>query len=41
MILLAALLPAIVVARLVTLRNDLPRLDNDGNVIDCHSGMSE
>lgn len=26
-------------ARLVTLRNDVPRLDVDGNVIDCHSGM--
>ena len=26
-------------AKLVTISNSLPRLDTDGNVIDCHSGM--
>lgn len=26
-------------SRLVTFHNDVPRLDTEGNIIDCHSGM--
>lgn len=28
-------------ARIIEIRNDVSRLDTAGNVIDCHSGMSE
>ena len=35
-LLLAA--PAPAAAKVVTVRNDVPRLDTDGNIIDCHSG---
>jgi hypothetical protein len=38
--LLAALLLSVAAcAKLVTFRNDIPRLDTAGNIIDCHSGM--
>jgi hypothetical protein len=37
LVLLCALAAA--TAKLITVRNDLPRLDTDGNIIDCHSGM--
>jgi hypothetical protein len=33
-----ALLPALSLAKLITWRNDVSRLDTDGRVIDCHSG---
>ena len=33
------LLCALATAKVITIRNDLPRLDVDGNIIDCHSGM--
>jgi hypothetical protein len=32
-------LAATATAKLVTIRNDVARLDTNGNVIDCHSGM--
>lgn len=35
----AAAAAALATAATVTLRNDLPRLDVDGNVVDAHSGM--
>ena len=37
--LLVAQLPAAATPLAVTLRNDVPRLDVDGKIIDCHSGM--
>ena len=34
----AVLLAAAAAAKLVTVRNDVPRLDVNGDIIDCHSG---
>ena len=30
---------AVALSKLITIHNDVPRLDTDGNIIDCHSGM--
>lgn len=37
--LVGLLLPVLVMSRVVTLRNDVPRRDVTGAIIDCHSGM--
>ena len=38
LLVLLSLHSAFVIAKVVTVRNDVLRVDVDGNVIDCHSG---